>query len=60
MGQLTSAQGHGRALDGMERGWFVQKDPLHERPHDVDTLQDFDSVPLDQAYLEATGRPRRK
>ena len=45
---------------GMERGWLVQKDPLRERPHAVDTLQDFDSVSLDQAYLEATGRPRRK
>lgn len=45
---------------GMERDWLVQKDPLHERPRDVDTLQDFDRVSLDQAYLEATGRPRRK
>lgn len=45
---------------GMERGGFAQKDPLRERPHDFDTLQDFDRVSLDQAYLEATGRPRRK
>lgn len=45
---------------GMEKDWFLQKDPLRERPDDFDTLQDFDRVPLDQAYLEATGRPRRK
>lgn len=45
---------------GMEQEWFWEKDPLRGRPEDFDSVNDFPSAPLDQAYQDAVGRPRGK